>query len=131
MGKIYAVWLPTLIEWFSDQAATPATGRKVFSKTAEPLRALWITPLRTIIVDEWHELLGTKRGVQTELCLARLRAWCPRLKTWGLSATLGNLEEALSVLVGRASPLFSVGNHASCGSELLWTARPRSPSPTH
>lgn len=57
--------------------------------------------LRTIVVDEWHELLGTKRGVQTELCLARLRTWFPNLKTWGLSATLGNLEQALHVLVGR------------------------------
>ena len=56
--------------------------------------------LRTIVVDEWHELLGTKRGIQTELCLARLRTWFPHLKTWGLSATLGNLEEALCVLVG-------------------------------
>ena len=56
--------------------------------------------LRTIVVDEWHELLGTKRGIQTELCLARLRNWFPDLKTWGLSATLGNLEEALQVLAG-------------------------------
>jgi ATP-dependent Lhr-like helicase len=60
-----------------------------------------IASLRTVIVDEWHELLGTKRGVQTELCLARLRAWFPSLKTWGLSATLGNLEQALQVLVGK------------------------------
>ncbi len=52
--------------------------------------------LRCVIVDEWHELLGTKRGIQTELCLARLRAWRPgrKLKIWALSATLGNLTEA-------------------------------------
>jgi ATP-dependent Lhr-like helicase len=56
--------------------------------------------LRAVIVDEWHELLGTKRGVQTELCLARLRAWRPDLKIWGLSATIGNLEEAKAVLLG-------------------------------
>lgn len=55
--------------------------------------------LRAIVVDEWHELLGTKRGTQTELALARLRLWRPELRTWGLSATLGNLEEALDVLV--------------------------------
>lgn len=55
--------------------------------------------LRCVIVDEWHELLGTKRGVQTELCLARLRAWLPQLRTWGLSATLGNLAEALETLI--------------------------------
>jgi ATP-dependent Lhr-like helicase len=59
--------------------------------------------LKAVIVDEWHELLGTKRGVQTELCLARLRAWLPDLKIWGLSATLGNLDEARDVLLGEHS----------------------------
>ena len=56
--------------------------------------------LRAVVVDEWHELLSSKRGTQTELCLARLRKWNPNLRTWGLSATLGNLENALSALVG-------------------------------
>lgn len=56
--------------------------------------------LRCVVVDEWHELLGTKRGVQTELCLARLREWLPKLRTFGLSATLGNLDVALDVLLG-------------------------------
>lgn len=56
--------------------------------------------LRTVIVDEWHELLSTKRGTQTELNLARLRKWNPNLKTWGLSATLGNIKTALCALVG-------------------------------
>jgi ATP-dependent helicase Lhr and Lhr-like helicase len=53
-----------------------------------------------VIVDEWHELLGSKRGIQTELALARLRKWNPQLRVWGLSATLGNLPEALRVLLG-------------------------------
>ena len=57
--------------------------------------------LQYVIVDEWHELLGTKRGVQTELALARLRKWRPGLQTWGLSATLGNSHEAMSVLLGQ------------------------------
>lgn len=56
--------------------------------------------LRCVIVDEWHELLSTKRGVQTELALARLRRLCPSLRTWGLSATLGNLEVAADTLLG-------------------------------
>ncbi|MFK7734453.1 MAG: ligase-associated DNA damage response DEXH box helicase [Pirellulaceae bacterium] len=56
--------------------------------------------LSAVVVDEWHELLGTKRGVQTELCLARLRQLNPELRTWGLSATLGNLDQALEVLIG-------------------------------
>ncbi len=59
----------------------------------------WST-LRLIVVDEWHELLGSKRGVQTELALARLRAWVPTVSTWGVSATLGNLQVALDTLMG-------------------------------
>ena len=53
-----------------------------------------------VIIDEWHELLGTKRGVQVELALSRLKAINPGLKIWGISATIGNLEEAKSVLLG-------------------------------
>jgi Lhr-like helicase len=56
--------------------------------------------LETIIVDEWHELLSTKRGVQAELALARLRTLAPNVITWGLSATLANLDEAVAALVG-------------------------------
>lgn len=60
--------------------------------------------LRCVIVDEWHELLATKRGVQTELALARLRSWLPHLRTWGLSATLANLDQACDVLLGPQHP---------------------------
>ena len=55
--------------------------------------------LHTVIVDEWHEMLGNKRGAQLQLALARLRQWHPRLVVWGLSATLGNLDEALQALL--------------------------------
>jgi ATP-dependent Lhr-like helicase len=53
-----------------------------------------------VIIDEWHELLGTKRGVQIELALSRLKAINPDLKIWGISATIGNLDEAMDVLLG-------------------------------
>ncbi|MDB4902112.1 MAG: ATP-dependent helicase Lhr and Lhr-like helicase [Mucilaginibacter sp.] len=82
--------------------------------------------LEVVVIDEWHELLGTKRGVQVELGLSRLKALSPkslvlsqndeidivptldfglktsnlRLKIWGISATIGNLEEAAEVLLG-------------------------------
>ena len=56
--------------------------------------------LRAVIVDEWHELAASKRGVQTELALARLRQWRPTLRIWGISATLGNLNTALASLLG-------------------------------
>ncbi|HEX3797135.1 MAG TPA: ligase-associated DNA damage response DEXH box helicase [Verrucomicrobiae bacterium] len=164
-GKTYAVAIPPLIEWLTENPDREQWPKEV------PLRMLWITPLRalandtaksirapiedlglpwtvelrtgdtssatrakqrerfptvlvttpeslslllsypgtrekmaslkSIVVDEWHDLLGTKRGVQTELCLARLRHWFPQLRTWGLSATLGNLDEALAVLMGQ------------------------------
>ncbi|KIZ32788.1 DEAD/DEAH box helicase, partial [Stutzerimonas stutzeri] len=55
--------------------------------------------LRMLVVDEWHELLGNKRGVQLQLALARLRQWMPELIVWGLSATLGNQPHALEVLL--------------------------------
>ena len=55
--------------------------------------------LRMLVVDEWHELLGNKRGVQLQLALARLRQWQPELIIWGLSATLGNQSHALDVLL--------------------------------
>lgn len=54
--------------------------------------------LQCICVDEWHELLSTKRGVQVELALAHLSGMAENLRIWGLSATIGNLEEALTVL---------------------------------
>ncbi len=58
--------------------------------------------VHTVIVDEWHELMGNKRGVQVQLALARLKRWNPPLVVWGLSATLGNLDEAKRVLIGAA-----------------------------
>jgi ATP-dependent helicase Lhr and Lhr-like helicase len=59
--------------------------------------------LKCVVVDEWHELMGTKRGIQTELALARLRTIAPDAVRCGLSATLGNLDEALACLVGQSN----------------------------
>jgi ATP-dependent Lhr-like helicase len=56
--------------------------------------------LKVVVVDEWHELLGSKRGVQVELALAYLRSIIPGLKVWGISATLGNKELAREILLG-------------------------------
>lgn len=57
--------------------------------------------VRLVVVDEWHELVGNKRGVQAQLALARLSGWNPALQVWGMSATLGNLPEALDTLLPR------------------------------
>lgn len=51
-----------------------------------------------LVVDEWHALLGTKRGVQVELAAAHLKRISPNCRTWGLTATIGNLDTALAVL---------------------------------
>ena len=103
--------------------------------------------LRIIAVDEWHELLGSKRGVQVELAIARLigisskllvqssgfpvkgtnsnkpnyelrtmnsnelrAANYNKLCVWGISATIGNLEESMDVLL---SPLQLKGSIVS------------------
>ncbi|WP_228512906.1 ligase-associated DNA damage response DEXH box helicase [Planobacterium oryzisoli] len=55
--------------------------------------------LRCVVVDEWHELLGTKRGVLTELCIAHVRSYNIALQVWGITATIGNLQEAQEVLL--------------------------------
>ncbi len=62
-----------------------------------------LSAIEGVIIDEWHELLGSKRGIQVELALARLRKLNPSLRTWGLSATLGNLTQAGEALVGYQS----------------------------
>lgn len=59
-----------------------------------------------IVADEWHELMGSKRGVQVELAAAYLKTCSPLLKVWGISATIGNLNQALTTLCGTHS-----GNH--------------------
>ena len=106
--------LPWTVDRRTGDTASAARARQL----ARPPTALITTPeslsllltqpnadrlfadLRCVVVDEWHELLGNKRGVQTELCLARLRRLRPALRTWGLSATLGNLDVALAALLG-------------------------------
>jgi len=79
-----------------------------------PDSAPMFADVRCVVVDEWHELMGSKRGVQTQLALARLRQWSPRVRTWGLSATLGNLDEACRALLAPGTP-----------PQILSAARPR------
>lgn len=57
--------------------------------------------LEVVILDEWHELMASKRGSLCELSLSYLRSINPELQTWALSASIGNLEEAAKVAVGR------------------------------
>lgn len=92
----------------SERKKQLKTPPQVLITTPESLQLLLATKkyptyfrsLKTVVVDEWHELLGSKRGVQMELALSRLRGFIPELKTWGISATIGNMQEAVEVLLG-------------------------------
>lgn len=65
--------------------------------------------LKAIVIDEWHELMGNKRGVQVQLALAYIRNLKPEpIKIWGISATIGNLEEAYKILLGDKIPVHIV-----------------------
>lgn len=59
-----------------------------------------------IVIDEWHELLGSKRGVQMELALSRLKKIATQMRIWGISATIGNLDLAQQVLLGFESDAY-------------------------
>jgi ATP-dependent Lhr-like helicase len=83
--------LPTIL------VTTPESMSLLLSYPDSPTR---FESLRAVVVDEWHELMGNKRGVQAELALARLRKLQPNLRVWGLSATMANIEQATAALVG-------------------------------
>jgi ATP-dependent Lhr-like helicase len=101
----------------STLVTTPESLSLMLSKA--DTRALF-SALDVVIVDEWHELMGNKRGVQTQLALARLRRWRPGLIVWGLSATLGNLALAqqalLSAMTEPAEPDAQVGSDQQAAS---------------
>lgn len=62
--------------------------------------------VKCIIVDEWHELMGNKRGVQVQLALAYIQSILQKdIQLWGISATIGNLEEANRILLGTHAPV--------------------------
>jgi ATP-dependent Lhr-like helicase len=87
--------LPTVL------VSTPESATLLLTR---PDAAERFAQVHTVVVDEWHELIGNKRGVQVQLLLARLATWNPRLLVWGLSATLGNLDGALAMLQGPQPP---------------------------
>lgn len=66
---------------------------------AQKGRDKFFKSLHCAAVDEWHELLGSKRGVMVELAVAFLKNECPKLQLWGITATIGNLDEAMHVLM--------------------------------
>jgi ATP-dependent Lhr-like helicase len=75
---------------------TPETMHLLFSQKKN---SKWFKGVKCVAIDEWHELLGNKRGVLTELALSQLRQYAPKLRIWGITATIGNLDEAKQVLL--------------------------------
>ncbi|MEZ4803143.1 MAG: ligase-associated DNA damage response DEXH box helicase [Gelidibacter sp.] len=75
---------------------TPETLHILFSQKNN---SRFFKSVRCIAVDEWHELLGSKRGVLTELALSRILSISKSLQIFGITATIGNLQEALKVLI--------------------------------
>jgi ATP-dependent Lhr-like helicase len=62
--------------------------------------------VKAVVVDEWHELVGNKRGVQVQLALEYIQSICPSsFRRWAVSATIGNLEDAASTLLGKNLPI--------------------------
>lgn len=111
-----------LCPWFSVELRTGDSSQSTRKRQAEKLPTIFITTpeslslmisypgfeerfstLKVVVVDEWHELIGSKRGVLTELGLARIRSVAKDIRLWGVSATLGNTKTALEVLLGRWS----------------------------
>lgn len=77
--------------------------------------------VQLVILDEWHELMASKRGSLTELSLSYLRSLNPELQIWALSASIGNLVEAAQVAVGPANKpvIISEGSERSLDLECL------------
>ncbi|MGI0070845.1 MAG: DEAD/DEAH box helicase [Thermoplasmata archaeon] len=86
--------------------------------------------VRTVIVDEIHELVGSDRGAQLSLTLERLDAWTGRtVRRIGLSATVGNPEDVARFL--SPLPRTVAVRTAREPRELVLTARwpPEPPTP--
>ncbi len=75
---------------------TPETLHILFSQKNN---SKFFKSIKCLAVDEWHELLGSKRGVLTELALSRILSITNKIQIWGITATIGNLEEAQQVLI--------------------------------
>ncbi len=118
-APVEALDLPLTVESRTGDTSSTVRGRQrrslpsVLVTTPESLSLLLtladahekFSDLQAVIVDEWHELLSSKRGSQVELALARLRRFAPGVRTWGLSATIANDAQAAAALVGtRAEP---------------------------
>jgi ATP-dependent helicase Lhr and Lhr-like helicase len=92
----------------SERAKQKAKPPQLLITTPESLHLLlaskdykdFFKDVKVLVADEWHELMGSKRGVQVELALSRLKRIASGIKVWGISATIGNMDQALEALLG-------------------------------
>ena len=92
----------------SEKARMKKTPPDILITTPETLHLLlaqkgyshYFEHVFAMVMDEWHELIGSKRGVQVELALSKMKSICKDLRIWGISATIGNMEESMQVLLG-------------------------------
>ena len=85
---------------------TPETLHILLAQTEN---SLIFQNLKAIVIDEWHELIGNKRGVQVQLALSYIQKLLHNpIRIWGISATIGNLEEAAAILLGEKIPVHIV-----------------------
>ncbi|MEP4030970.1 ligase-associated DNA damage response DEXH box helicase [Roseibium polysiphoniae] len=78
---------------------------------SDPTSDTLFASLETIILDELHALVTSKRGDLLALGLARLRKLAPRLKTIGLSATVAKPEDLRAYLVDQPDPAARAQSH--------------------
>lgn len=111
LGVDWGVSIRTGDTSISDRKKQNKKPPEILITTPESLHILLATKgyanlfanLKCLVADEWHELMGSKRGVQVELALSRLKGLQESLKIWGISATIGNLDQAMDVLLGADS----------------------------
>lgn len=111
LGLDYRIGLRTGDTLASERKKQKTTPPNALITTPESVHIMLATKgyvdyfgeLSIIVVDEWHELMGSKRGVLVELALSRLKALNPKLIIWGISATIGNLKEAKNILLGNVN----------------------------
>lgn len=95
-------------QWKSPPQILITTPESIHVMLTKKGHSSYFGKLDAIVVDEWHELLGSKRGVQTELLLALFKSKLKDIRLWGISATIGNMQEAVDILLGIDKPTKSI-----------------------
>lgn len=80
------------------------TPEQVSLMVADPAAAHLLRNLRTIIIDELHAIVTSKRGVLLSLALSRVRSHAPGVRVFGLSATVADPDALRAWLAPAGAP---------------------------